>query len=297
MSALDRNIRILETYEEMEQVEKFFQEVWPGSDLDVIPAHILITVARNGGLVIGSFDEDKLTGIIFGFLGFTSRPGRPALKHTSHQLGVLPEYRDQGLGFKLKRAQWQMVRKQNLELVTWTYDPLLSRNAHFNIVKLGAVCSAYKREAYGQMRDATNIGLPSDRFQVDWWVNTRRVDQRLSSRPRTRLDLAHFLDGGAQHYNHTDLDKAGWPLPQEELLPLPEDPEEAAAMLLVEIPSDFPGLKAADMDLALVWRLHTRTIFETLFKQGYLVTDFVFLPGQTPRSYYVLSRGDNTLGD
>lgn len=295
--ALDRNLRILESYDEMEQVESLFLDIWPGSEIDVVPAHMLVTFAHNGGLVLGSYAEDKLIGFVFGFLGFTSRPGLPSLKHCSHQLGVHPDYEDRGLGFKLKRAQWQMVRKQRIELATWTYDPLLSRNAYLNMAKLGAVCSTYKREVYGHMRDVLNVGLPSDRFQVDWWVNTRRVNQRLSSRPRRRLDLAHFLDGGAQKYNQTRLDDAGWPLPLEELLSFPINPEDALPLLLVEIPSDFQGLKAADMELALQWRLHTRAIFESLFDRDYIVTDFVFLPGNPPRSYYVLSRGDKTLGE
>lgn len=296
-AAFDRNLRILETYQEMEQVEQLMSVVWPGSQIDVVPAHLLLTVAINGGLVIGSFDADKLVGFSFGFLGFTSRAGRPSLKHTSHQLGVHPDYENSGMGFRLKRAQWQMVRQQGLELATWTYDPLLSRNAYLNIAKLGAVCSYYKREVYGQMRDELNFGLPSDRFQVDWWVNTSRVNHRLSKRPRRRLDLAHFLDAGAQNYNRTRINDAGFALPLEELLSLPENSTETPPLLLVEIPTDYLALKAADMQLAMKWRLHSRQVFEDLFDYDYIITDFIFVSGIHPRSYYVLSHGDHTLGE
>ncbi|MCH7664056.1 MAG: GNAT family N-acetyltransferase [Chloroflexi bacterium] len=295
-AALDRNLRILETYDEIEEVERLFPSIWPGSDVDTVPAHLLVTLAKNGGLVIGAYQDEQLVGFVFGFLGFTTRPDLPKIKHCSHQLGVHPDFENRGLGFKLKRAQWQMVRNQGIELVTWTFDALVSRNALLNIAKLGAVSSLYKRDVYGQMRDDLNAGLPSDRLQIDWWVNSARVDQRLSSRPRRRLDLAHFIEGGALNYNRTRLNDAGLPIPLDELLQLPENSDDAHALLLVEIPSDFMAVKAADMDLALQWRLHTRPIFEKLFSRGYLITDFVFLPGKFPRSDYVLSRGDNTLG-
>jgi predicted GNAT superfamily acetyltransferase len=212
-------------------------------------------------------------------------------------LGVHPDLRDRGVGFALKRAQWQMVRHQGLDRITWTYDPLLSRNAHLNIAKLGAVCNTYRREVYGEMRDELNAGLPSDRFEVDWWVNTQRVNRRLSRRARLRLDLAHFLAAGAEIVNPTQIDLRGFPHPPDETeWPVFKDksPEEEP-LLLVEIPDDYQTLRNSDRDLALRWRKHTRSLFEDLFARGYLVTDFVYLPGRHPRSYYVLSYGDSTL--
>jgi predicted GNAT superfamily acetyltransferase len=76
-----------------------------------------------------------------------------------------------------------------------------------------------------------------------------------------------------------------------------EDPETRPQITLFDIPADYQGMKTADMDLAIEWRLYSRTIFELFFQYGYLVTDMVYLPGSSPRSYYVLSQGDNTLGD
>jgi predicted GNAT superfamily acetyltransferase len=76
-------------------------------------------------------------------------------------IGIDPDQRDAGIGFALKRAQWQMVRHQGLDHITWTYDPLLSRNAYLNIAKLGAVCNTYRRSEYGDMRDGNAL---SDRF-------------------------------------------------------------------------------------------------------------------------------------
>ncbi|KAA3648017.1 MAG: GNAT family N-acetyltransferase [Chloroflexi bacterium] len=289
-------IRILDKPGEIEAVEDLQLQIWPGSEIDVVPMHMLLTVAQNGGLLLGAYDEDKLVGFVYGFLAMGEHEGKPQIKHCSHQLGVLPEYRGANIGFQLKRAQWQMVRKQGIDWITWTYDPLLSTNAKLNIAKLGAICDIYKREVYGDMRDGLNAGLPSDRFQVDWWLVSTRVNQHLSKKPRLQLDLAHYLDAEAQKVNHTDLDGGNWATPQKDILQLPNDPAEHPALLLVEIPADFQALRAAERELAYTWRIHTRKIFEDLFAIKYLVTDFVYLPGTNPRSYYVLSKGDVTLG-
>jgi len=289
-------IRILDEPDEIKAVEKLQQQIWPGSVVDIVPLHLLLTVAQNGGLLLGAFDGEKIIGFAYGFLGMDQHHGKTQLKHCSHQLGVLPEYRSQGIGFQLKRAQWQMVRKQGIDWITWTYDPLLSSNARLNIAKLGAICETYKRELYGDMRDRINVGLPSDRFQVDWWIDSPRVNQHLSKKPRPQLDLAHYLDAGAFKVNETTLEKGPWAIPGEEIWQLPDDSGIYPSLLLVEIPADFQALRTKRSDLARMWRMHTRQIFEYLFANNYLVTDFIYLPGRYPRSYYVLSLGDVTLG-
>lgn len=313
----DWTLRILETPEEMLQVEDLQRAVWRGSETEIVPAHMLLAAAHNGGLVIGAFAHDQtgsgeeyqqqslpdptVVGFVFGFSGLYFTPDGPRSKHCSHMLGVHPDFRGQGIGFALKRAQWQMVRHQGLDRITWTYDPLLSRNAYLNITRLGAVCNTYRRHEYGELWDEMNAGLATDRFQLDWWVNTKRVERRLSSRPRLQLDLAHFLAGGAQIINPTRVSPSGFPQPVEAPLPNgvgdPDSPasEREDALLLLEIPPDFLSLKEADPDLAQDWRLHTRTLFEDLFSRGYLVTDFIYLPGQPARSFYVLSHGESTL--
>jgi predicted GNAT superfamily acetyltransferase len=279
-------IKILDSPEEMNAIEDLQRAVWPGSETDVVPAHVLITAVHNGGLVAGAYLEERLVGFVFGFPGLEFTPDGPRAKHCSHMLGILPGYRDSGLGFALKRAQWQMVRHQGLDHVTWTYDPLLSRNAYLNIAKLGAVCNTYKRAAYGDMRDGLNAGLPSDRFQVDWWINTRRVERRLSQRARRPLKLDNFSQADLQPL-YSLHDSAGtWVRPPEHFAPLER------RLALAEIPSDFNALKEADFALARDWRFFSREVFETAFKQGYLVTDFVYDQG---RSFYVLANGESTL--
>ena len=305
--AMSWNLHILENVDELTEVEEIQRQVWPESETDVVPAHMLLAAVHNGGVAIGAYiaqsegatggDDpvpDQMVGFVFGFPGIYLTPDGPRPKHASHMMGVLPGYRNLGIGFGLKRAQWQMVRNQGLDRITWTYDPLLSRNAYLNITRLGAVCNTYLRDAYGQMRDSLNIGLHSDRFQVDWWINTSRVKRRLSSKPRLALDLAHFLPAGARIVNPTEPMPDGWMQPGDSGPDAIAD-VEGENLLLLEIPPDFPALKEAKPQVALAWRLHTRAWFEELFQRGYLITDFIHLPGKSARSFYVLSHGESTL--
>lgn len=279
-------IKLLETPEEMTLVEELQRLVWPGSETDVVPAHVFITAVHNGGLVLGAFQNDELVGFVFGFPGLDFTPDGPRPKHCSHMMGVKPGVRDSGIGFALKRAQWQMVRKQGIDHITWTYDPLLSRNARLNITKLGAVCNTYRRAEYGEMRDGLNAGLPSDRFQVDWWVNTRRVERRLSKRPRRPLRLEDFSKADLRPLYTPQISTSGLIRPPEHFAPL------KGRLLLAEIPSDFLALKEANFALARDWRFFSREVFETAFAAGYLVTDFIHDQG---RSFYVLTDGESTL--
>jgi predicted GNAT superfamily acetyltransferase len=183
-----------------------------------------------------------------------------------------------------------MVRHQDLDHITWTYDPLLSRNAYLNIARLGAVCSTYRRAEYGDMRDGLNAGLPSDRFQVDWWLNTHRVNRRLGKRPRPTLKLSHLTRVGVHPLYALQKDDAGFPRPPEHV------PALETQLIAADIPPDLLALKAADFALARDWRFFTRELFETAFAKGYIVTDFVYDAGHgQPRSLYVLTDGESTL--
>lgn len=289
---VEYTIRLLESPEDMAAAEEIQRAVWPGSETEVVPSHVLITAIHNGGIVLGAFVENEMVGFIFGFPGLESLPDGPHPKHCSHMMGVHPDWRNSGLGFALKRAQWQMVRHQGLNHVTWTYDPLLSRNAYLNLAKLGAVCNIYRRSEYGDMRDGLNAGLPTDRFQVDWWINTRRVERRLGRRARGTLNLVQFTKADLLPLYKLRTGTDGLPRPPEHFSPL------SGSLVLAEIPSNFMELKETDFALARDWRFFTREVFETAFAEGYLATDFIFdrIDGNT-RSLYVLTHGETTLED
>lgn len=288
-------IRPLETVVEIKMVEDLQREVWGDHDSEIVPLHMLATAAHNGGVLLGAWDAEAehLVGFVFGFLGTDeTEPRRVAaanLKHCSHMLGVLSSYRDKGIGYLLKLAQRQYVMSQGVRLITWTFDPVESRNAYLNIARLGAVCKTYLPNAYGEMQDVLNKGLPSDRFQVDWWITSSRVKLKVSGE-RTPLALEAFTSAGAPVLNPGQWGRNGLLRPSEAVL----TPEGLFA--LVEIPVDFQSLKQTDLTLAREWKLALRSIFEAAFAEGYLVTDFLtpVVDGQR-RGYYVLSQGDVKL--
>lgn len=287
----------------LHDVERVQQAVWGPED--VVPDHMLLSLVHGGGVLIGAYERERLVGFVFGFPAFDQVEGRIEVRHHSHLLAVLPEKRDLGIGFKLKRAQWQWVRRQGVERITWTYDPLQSRNAYLNIGRLGAVCSTYLPNYYGEMTDTINAGMPSDRFFVDWWVNSPRVNNRLEKRPRRPLDLGDYFSAGAEIINPTRLAPSGFPAPPEntwlleslaQTLGTDVPPQQnQPPFYLVEIPPDIQQLRAAEPALALHWRQHTREVLTALFLRGYLVTDFVFTGGESPRSFYLLSDGERRL--
>jgi len=280
-------IRRLTTPEDMVKVSDLYLLIWPGSEISTIPPRTYMDISSNGGVVLGAFYGDRLVGYVFGFLGIDdeslSTTAMTRIKHHSHILGVHPDYRNQGVGLRLKIEQRLAVINQGIRLVTWTFDPLLSNNAYLNIRRLGTVCHTYLRDFYGRMQDDLSIGIPSDRFRVDWWVTSPRVVSRVEGK-QGPFDQSKYLDSATQKVNPASLGSDDLLHPAGRFY----DPEGDLAV--VEIPSDFQALKRQDIKLARVWRQHTREIFETAFANGYMVVEFLYYKGgDFPRSYYVLS--------
>jgi predicted GNAT superfamily acetyltransferase len=292
-SKKELHLQILDKPKDLREVERLQLLVWPGDR--VVPDHLMRVAVQSGGIIIGAYKDENLIGFVFGFVGLYKYKYKWAVKHCSHILGIHPDYQNKGVGYKLKRAQWQLARHQGMELITWTYDPLESRNAYFNIAKLGAVCKTYRRNEYGEMTDSLNKGIPSDRFEVEWWVNSNRVNLRLTETPRRRLGLKDYAAAGINSINETKVNADGWPVPIKEYFQLIQDPSTRPSIVLIEFPSNYQRLKSADHDLAMEWRYHSRTIFELLFETGYLVSDVVHTLGPPAASYYICSFGESTL--
>lgn len=277
-------IRELTTLEEFHQAEEAQRVIWSIHDLtEVVPLHMLLTAQKNGGLVLGAFDDKgRMVGFLFGFPGRTP-DGR--WKHCSHMMGVIPGWRRRGVGEALKWEQRALVLAQRLDLVTWTYDPLEGVNASLNFRKLGVICQTYYRNLYGEMADELNRGLPTDRFQVEWWIDSQRVRSRLEHGPY-QARYADWLRDGAQQANRTERREG-------HRIPVDRDLACEADSLIVEVPADFQGLKAWSLAEAIRWREHTRELFETYLARGYLVTEFTSEPGDGPgdrRNFYLLER-------
>ncbi len=284
-------IRHLESVEDYKAAEDVQRRAWGLSDLDIAPVHILLTIHKSGGLVLGAFDEqtDTLLGFLLGFYG---RSEDGSWKHCSHQMGVLPEARDRGIGQALKLEQRQIILAEGLDLITWTFDPLEARNATLNFTKLGVVSHTYIRNIYGDTLGELNAGLPTDRLSVDWWIRSERVQARLDPAQSAAVQQA-ARDLLAQATPVLEVTR------RDDGLLVPESYDLTAQQptLALEIPGDFQALKAADSDLAMRWRLATQAIFEHYFEAGYTATECVFdQSGDYRRNVYILETGNYTPG-
>jgi predicted GNAT superfamily acetyltransferase len=266
-------IRDLKAYDEFLQIRQIQRAVWGFDDPDTgLYPPVLFTASKNGGVVLGAFDrEGQMIGYIFSFLG--REPGGP-LKLCSQTMGVLPEWRSQGVATALKWTQRERALAAGLSLITWTFDPLESPNARLNMHKLGAISRRYWRNIYGEHFGDLNEGLPSDRLLVEWWIRGRRVEGEAEGEGEVFAVEGSGVSRRVRAFRaHLD-----------------------APCLSLEVPADIQQLKRADMTLAHDWRLQVREAFETYLERGYVVTGFVTQgQGETRRNFYVLSRMTDDL--
>lgn len=244
-------IQLLESPEEHRLLQQAQELIWgPGS---AVVMDQTLVAAKFGGVAMGAFDGPLMAGFCYGFPAYD---GREVWLH-SHLLGVMPAYRRQGLGARLKEAQREEALRRGYRRMTWTYDPLELPNAQLNIAKLGGVVREYLVDTYGALPDALNAGLPTDRFLLEWDLTGRRS----GSTP---------------------------PPPEAPLI----NPEGAAMDLCLEgpvlrltIPPDMrQRFEAGQKDDVLAWRLALRQACLHYLRRGYVITDFV--DGQ-----YVLRQG------
>jgi predicted GNAT superfamily acetyltransferase len=273
---------------EMRAAVELQNTFWGNDAESVVPAHMLFSLATYGGHVLAAFDGAQMIGLLIGFLGTnieeSDRPAMANLQIVSKRMVVLPQYRGQGIGYRLKLAQRDLTIKQGVRMVTWTFDPLMALNAHLNIRKLGAVSHRYLEDYYGTADEGGLATLgSSDRLQVEWWVTNRRVEERLSGR-RGDLSLQHYLGADTPIANATTADTHGTPWPAENnIIP-------TGLFVLLEIPVNFTAIVESDPILARAWRLHTRDLFKRFLTLGYVVTDFIRSTYEgRDRAFYLLS--------
>lgn len=161
----------LAEYEECVRIQRV---TW-GDDL-IVPSGLSRVAQRTGGQVLGAFLGQRMVGFTLAFAGI--RSGEPFLH--SHQTAVLPEFRDSGVGRRLKLFQRQDALKRGIRLVEWTFDPLELKNAHFNLVRLGAIARVLIPNCYGITGSALHAGLPTDRLVAEWWLDSPRVKSILA---------------------------------------------------------------------------------------------------------------------
>jgi predicted GNAT superfamily acetyltransferase len=153
------------------------KEIWGESDLEVEPVTLFVVASETGGQVLGAFDGARLVGFTLAIVGFLE--GRVFLH--SHMTGVLKEWRDQGVGRALKLFQREEALGRGVRLIVWTFDPLETRNGHFNLNRLGAISRKYLPNLYGVTTSPLHWGLPTDRLWVEWWLDSARVMKAVAS--------------------------------------------------------------------------------------------------------------------
>jgi len=173
--AREVHIAPLTLHAEFERCVDLQFAIWGYNDGDAIPKRVFIVAQQIGGQVLGALDDDKIVGFALALPGY--RGGRSYLH--SHMLAVLPEYRNMGLGRRLKLAQRSDALARGIELMEWTFDPLEIKNAHLNIARLGALVRRYKRNFYGPSTSPLQGGLPTDRLVAEWWLRSPRVRRLL----------------------------------------------------------------------------------------------------------------------
>lgn len=170
-------IRMCSDFAEYQQCVHMQEVVW-GKDL-VVGTSMFVVAHHTGGQVIGAFDGNRVVGFTMALAGV--RQGKPFLH--SHMTAVLEEYRDRGVGRRLKLFQRQEALKRGIDLVEWTFDPLELKNAYFNLVRLGAVARRLIPNCYGVTDSPLHAGLPTDRFVAEWWLDSDRVKNILADNP------------------------------------------------------------------------------------------------------------------
>ena len=249
--------------------------MWTLNDLDVTPVTQLVAVRHAGGQLIGARDGQTLVGFVYGFVGLE----RGRTIHHSHMLAVKPAYRNRDVGHKLKLAQRDRVLAQGINRITWTFDPLQSVNAYFNICKLGVVSDTYKVNFYGPETSSVLHRLGTDRLWVTWLLDSDRVQQRLEGTSARREIDSHATPLVA-------VDAEGWPRELAFKTAL------AGAQTFIEIPSDINSVQRENSEQATRWREVTRRGFTEAFAAGFHVADF-FRQSRSGQSVgvYVLSQG------
>lgn len=189
-------IRHCRGIEELRACVALQKDVWNFSDADLVPLRMFVVAEKVGGQVMGAFEGGGMVGFALSIPG--SRSGHLYLH--SHMLAVRKEYRNHGLGRRLKLFQREDALARGIELIEWTFDPLEIKNAYLNIEKLGAIARRYNINQYGITSSPLQGGLPSDRLIAEWWLKSSRVKTLLETGKQLAFAVETAIEVPAQIY-------------------------------------------------------------------------------------------------
>ena len=271
-------IRDLESFEDLRKVKAVEKEVWGLQEDDSIPMTMAVACRAAGCILVGAFDGNEMAGFAFAIFG---REHGQITIH-SHMLAVRDRYRQHDLGWKLKLAQRERALAMGIREMTWTYDPLQSRNAHLNFSKLGVISDTYKIDFYGPETSSVLHQNGTDRLWVRWLLDSRRVADRVagkSARAETLDALRHIAP-------LVSFNGDGRPARADSAETL------ARQRVNIEIPGEILDVEGSDMQLAREWRAATRWAFAESIKAGFYVSEFCrSIRGQQGPGAYLLEQG------
>jgi predicted GNAT superfamily acetyltransferase len=273
-------IRDLDSIADLQLAIDLEKLTWEAADSDVIPLALAIATRAAGAMWIGAFDKAQLVGFAFAI---------PSLEHGrtafhSHMLGVRPSYRGSSIGYRLKLAQRQRALALGIREITWTFDPLRSRNAHLNFCRLGVISNDYRADFYGPQTSSPLHRNGTDRLWVTWHV----ADQRVESRLRGKDVRLENLDTLIHLEPLISFNGDGRPAMSDLAQAL------ARQRVAIEIPGDMDRIEAEDESLAREWRLATRSAFTESLGAGFVVKEFVrSIRGQQGPGAYLLEKTES----
>ncbi len=176
-------LRPLTQSREFQEAVELQKRIWGFDDIELLPARLFVVAIKVGGQAFGAYDGGRMIGFLISIPGL--KPGGRSYLH-SHMLGVLPDYRNQGVGRMLKLRQRDDALARGIQLIEWTFDPLELKNAFFNLERLGAIVRRYVENQYGSTTSPLHGGLPTDRCVAEWWLASPRAEAVLSGRAPAR---------------------------------------------------------------------------------------------------------------
>lgn len=227
-------IRGLRGLDELNEAVRLQKEIWGFADIELLPLRLFVVAQKVGGQTLGAFDGERMVGFLLSIPGLK----RETMYLHSHMMGVLPEYRNLGVGRRLKLAQREEALSRGIRLVEWTFDPLELKNAFFNIERLGAIVRRYVRNQYGTTTSPLHGGLPTDRCVAEWHLDSPRVAGLLEGHP----------------------------------------PERGPVLERISIPAGIAEIRARDPERAKAIQAEASDNFEEFFRRGLAVTGFEKTP-------------------
>lgn len=269
-------IRPFRTVDDYRECVALQEATWGEGFSERVSAAVLQVAQRLGGVSAGAYDgAGRLAGFVFGMTGIDDE----GLLHWSDMLAVRQELRDIGLGRRLKMYQREQLLSRGVERMIWTWDPLQSRNAYLNLVRLGAVAREYRRDMYGETDSVLHRGIGTDRLLALWRMRSPRVERRLAGEREAGVPT---IDDAEQALDAASVTAAGDPVPGRARTDL------AASVVSVAVPARVDPLKKRDLPLACAWREATRAAFESYLERGYEVRELV---RKADVSHYLLVEG------